>query len=122
MLRKKLAMIGIIFVVAASVVACGGDEVRGDASPYFGGRLPIDIGGIAHGEGESEEESEEMKESDKEEDADASVEAAKAETSRMKRGTQEILEMEVQRIRRAEVVGAVPIVVRLLRKRLVTLV
>lgn len=80
MFRKRLATIGMAFVVALSVAACGGDKAKGDASPSLGGGVPIDIEGIAHGEGESEEESEEVKESDKEEDA--SVEVAKTETSK----------------------------------------
>lgn len=80
MFRKRLAMMGMAFVVTLSIVACGGDEARGDASPCLGGVVSIDIEDIALGEGESEEESEEVKESDKEEDA--SVEVAKTETSK----------------------------------------
>lgn len=80
MFRKRLVMMGMVFVVALSVTACGGDEARGDASPSLGGVASIDIEDIAHGEGESEEESEEVKESDKEEDA--SIEVAKTETSK----------------------------------------
>lgn len=78
MFRKRLVMMGMAFVVALSVAACGGDEARGDASPSLGGGVSIDIEDIAHGEGESEEESEEVKKSDKEEDA--SIEVAKTET------------------------------------------
>ncbi len=80
MFRKRLAMMGMAFVVALSVAACGGAEARGDASPSLGGGVLIDIEDIAHDEGESEEGSEEVQESDKEEDA--SVEVAKTETSK----------------------------------------
>ena len=80
MFRKRLATIGLAFVVTLSVAACGGAEARGDASLSLGGGVLIDIEDIAHGDGESEEGSEEGQEFHKEEDA--SVEVAKTETSK----------------------------------------